>query len=259
MRIAIFSDVHGNPYACEAVLERIYSTDGVDKIIVAGDLCLGGSDPGKCIDLLQEAGVEAVYGNTEEYIKYPYQTPKDASHSRKWGKLQPAVIWVRLKLSRQQLDWINSLPFELTISPTSNPSDDLLIVHANPLDIELMIYPNLIEQQKLFGKIIQPDDDPALVNALKGLQANILAFGHFHYPSQRKWRDKTLVNVASCSLPGVDFDPTAHYTIFTFLKGEWLIEQYAVDYDVSKELEALKASDMPSKDFFLGYFGNQDI
>ena len=118
-----------------------------------------------------------------------------------------------------------------------------------------MIYPNIIEQHKLYGRVVQPDDDPALIDTLKDLRADILAFGHFHYPSQRKWRGKSLVNVASCSLPGVNFDRKAHFTIFTFLDGEWSIEPYAVEYDVDKELEALEAGDMPSKDFFIGYFG----
>ena len=44
MRIAVFSDVHGNLSALEAVLEDIKS-QSVDEIVFAGDLCMVGPRP----------------------------------------------------------------------------------------------------------------------------------------------------------------------------------------------------------------------
>ena len=84
MRIGVFSDIHGNPYACEAVLQAITVDGHFDTIVAAGDLCLGGSDPAKCVDLLEGSGVEAVYGNTDEYIFEPEKEPGDDLHRTKW-------------------------------------------------------------------------------------------------------------------------------------------------------------------------------
>lgn len=118
MRIAIFSDVHGNPSACEAVLQAIGNDGPFDRIIAAGDLALGGSDPARCLDLLMDSGVEAIYGNTDEYICRPEKTPGDLDHLKKWNEIITDVEWVRTKISSAQLDWLCSIPFDLTISPT---------------------------------------------------------------------------------------------------------------------------------------------
>jgi predicted phosphodiesterase len=255
MHIAIFSDVHGNPYACEAVLEAIRAQDSIDSIVFAGDLCLGGSDPAHCIYMLREANVITIYGNTEVYINHPEEYPKDENHYRKWDELKPAVDWVRSRLTSQQLDWLNSLPFQHSIFPTQEKKDELLVVHANPKNVEIMIYPDEEQQQALLGKVIQPDDDPDLIKTLTDTQARIIAFGHYHYPSQRLWKNKLLVNVGPCSLPGVDYNLHAHYSSFTFSNGEWSVSQHSIEYDVDREIWALRNSDMPSKDFFISYFG----
>ena len=92
MRIAVFSDVHGNPYACKAVLDAIEREGAFDARIAAGDLCLGGSDPGACVDMLRAAGVIGVYGNTEIYILHPEQTPNDELHRNNWDAIPP---WLR--------------------------------------------------------------------------------------------------------------------------------------------------------------------
>jgi predicted phosphodiesterase len=255
MRIAVFSDVHGNPYACETTLKSIRSEASCDAVVAAGDLCLGGSDPSACVDMLRDAGVRCVYGNTEVYINHPDQPPEDENHRSKWDKLQPAVYWTRSKLSADQLDWMSSLPFECNFSPTQNPVDDLLVVHANPKDVELMIYPGVSEQQRLWKKVRQPDDDPDLITILSDTVPNTIAFGHFHYPSTRRWRDKLLVNVASCSLPGVDYDRRVRYSLFDWKNGEWTVKQRWVEYETDQEINALYAREMPSKEFFIRYFG----
>jgi hypothetical protein len=254
MRLAIFSDVHGNAYACEAVLRAIAREGTCDAILAAGDLCLGGSDPSGCIERLAEAGVQGVYGNTELYLRFPDQLPPDELHRLMWKIIQPAAYWTLAKLSSKQQSWLFGLPFERRFSPTGQPGDDLLLVHANPIDVEMMIYPEESEQVRLWGEVRQPDGAPALQQSLGGVEARIIAFGHFHYAFQRPWGEKTLVDVACCSLPGIDHDRRARYTIFEWVKGKWGISPRRVDYKAEQEIAALQASDMPSKNNFLGYF-----
>ena len=45
MRLAILSDIHGNPIALDAVLADIRSRDGVDAYLVLGDFVALGYDP----------------------------------------------------------------------------------------------------------------------------------------------------------------------------------------------------------------------
>ena len=254
MRLAIFSDIHGNPYACEAVLHAIAREGAFDAILAAGDLCLGGSDPAGCVEQLMAAGVQAVYGNTEQYLRLPDQPPPDELHRSMWNIIQPAAYWTLARLSSEQLSWVFGLPFERRFSPTGRAGDDLILVHANPKDGEMMIYPSETEQLRMWGKVRQPDEAAELQQSLSGVKARVIAFGHFHYMFQRLWREKTLACVACCSLPAIDHDRRARYTIFEWVKTKWVICQQWVEYEAQKEIAALQACDMPFKDNFLRYF-----
>ena len=254
MRIAVFSDLHGNPYACQAVIDSLMVEGPFEATVVAGDLCLGGSNPALCLDLLGEIGALAVCGNTEAYLCNPEQTPRDDLHRKQWDVLLPPIHWTNGQLTGQQSTWIKTLPGECRFSPTGNPYVDLVVVHANPKNLELMIYPPLEEQARLDDEIYQPDDDPALCAVLADLQANVLAFGHFHYTSFHRWHNLNLVNVAACSLPTIDHDPRARYTIFTWMGTRWEFNRRWVPYEVDQELAALRTCGMPNWQRFADAF-----
>ena len=246
MRLAIFSDVHGNPYACEAVLKDIAARGKFDAVIAAGDICLAGSHPAECASMLSETGVLAVYGNTEEYLKFPQRVPPDELHRKMWEELIPVIHWTDSRLTPEQSSWLLNLPFNLRFSPTSRPQDDLVVVHANPKNCELMLYPSYDKQTSLYGEIQQWDDDPEVRNVFSGFDAGTLVHGHLHTLGVRKWYNKiTAVNVAPVSMPAIDHDRRARYSIFTWTDETWQIERCAVDYDVEKELSALRNCGMP--------------
>jgi predicted phosphodiesterase len=254
MRIAVFSDLHGNPYACRALLRALAVEGEFDHVIGAGDLLFGGSDPAACIDMLTEAGISAIVGNTEEYIQAPEVLPIDEMHRTKWDRLVPIAHWIGDQLGPERMEWVLDMPSNLTYSPTGDPTEDMLVVHANPLNNELQIQPSPEEQKRIFGQVIQPDDDPELVAHLEGLAVGVLVHGHLHYTTQRRWRDLWMVNVAPCSVAQVDGIEGARFTIFTWEEGEWRIERHLVKYDVSQEAAALRASDMPFKEDWAALF-----
>ncbi len=97
----------------------------------------------------------------------------------------------------------------LVTTAGAQAGDDLLLVHANPRDVEGMIYPAEAEQARLWDEVRQPDEAPELQRSMDGVQARLIVFGHFHYMFQRSWREKLLVDVACCSLPGIDHDRRA--------------------------------------------------
>ena len=100
-----------------------------------------------------------------------------------------------------------------------------------------MIYPAEKEQRRLWGEVRQPDTATELQEVMSGVAgAGVIAFGHFHYMFQRRWGEKTLVDVACCSLPGIDHDLRARYTIFEWVKTKWVIDQRRVEYEAQKEV-----------------------
>lgn len=245
MRLAIFSDIHGNRFALEAVLKAIASDGHFDAIVAAGDLSLGGADPAGCVDLLREVNAHAVYGNTDKYLTEPDNAPTDELHLKKWHHLRAQVDWALPLLGPERVSWLRTLPFELLFSPPPDFEDDLLVFHGNPKDIVDFIFPPPDQQPRYFGEVLQPDDDPGLKRLMKGVTARTCAFGHMHISSIRHWQGYTLVNVAPCALPSLEKDPRARYTIFDWKAGKWEITQRFVIYDYTQEVKALQTSGMP--------------
>jgi hypothetical protein len=134
------------------------------------------------------------------------------------------------------------MPFELRLSLTDDEADDLLVVHANPKDVQRPIFPNEDAQQAKAGRIIQPD--AKLSELLDGVTAKTIAFGHLHMPNVREVDGYQLVNISSASMPHDD-DWRAKYAILTFADGQWSVARRYVEYDVATMKRELLASGLP--------------
>lgn len=246
MRTAIFSDVHGNLTALEAVLADI-KQQLPDLIIFAGDLCLFGPRPAECLALVRAKDISAIYGNQDKPLcDQPPLSPQ--INQTEWEisqDLKEIVTWTRLQLTVEQRAWLHALPFQRRVSPITQPHDDLFIVHANPHDVEQHIYPPEARQKELYGNIRQPDDDPDLAHMLDEPVCGILAFGHVHVPNIRPWQDTKLVNISSVSL-AQDGDTRAKCGLFTWdNRAGWQTEHRYVAYDLDKELGIMAERQMP--------------
>ena len=242
MRIALFSDVHGNLSAFRAVRQAIESRSDIDRTIFIGDLCLFGPRPQECLVLLREMAVPAIVGNTDEWIRQPPPLPADMPDAQRPARrrLRDLCRWTAEQLTNESLAWLNVLrqTFQIRLTPSSDPADDLLIVHANPHNLLDIIFPALDRQRELYGAVRQSDDQ--LAPLLQGVSARTLAFGHLHIPGHRQWRDKTLFNISSVSLPG-DGDGRAKYAVLTWnADAGWDVEYQRIDYQVADEIEAFR-------------------
>lgn len=245
MRLAIFSDVHGNLTALEAVLADI-EAQAPDVTIFAGDLCVFGARPAECVARVRATEAISVYGNTDEWIyNLPLLSDDIAEEARRRTQMiHDAASWTQAQLSEADLAWLRTLPFHRRISPTINPRDDVLVVHANPIDVNQPIYPDEAAQKERLGEVKYSQRDEELRPLLHELIAGVLAFGHIHFPNVRQWRDLTLANISAVSLP-MDRDERAKYGLLTWENGRWRIEHRRVAYDVAAEQEALAAARPP--------------
>jgi len=221
MRIAVLSDLHGNLLALDACLADLESQGGAEGIVVAGDLCLDGPKPKKVLQRLEEIGAACVRGNKDRYLY------DDAAAEKLSSGETAQVGWTRRELGERWLGWLRELPFALRIGEDEN---QLLIVHANPLNDDEHLWPDA--------------DDATLTRLIGEERATAIAFGHLHLPYVRIWKGRMLVNVASAGLPK-DGDPRACYAIFTERDAGWQVKHRRVAFDVKRVATQLADSGIP--------------
>jgi putative phosphoesterase len=220
VRVAIFSDIHGNLVALDACLADLQAQGGADLIVAAGDLCLDGPKPKKVLQRLEEVNAQCLRGNTDRYLS-------DSESEAGEGVDDAQITWTRKDLGERWLEVLRILPFALRVGEDDN---QLLIVHANP---------------KTDDEHLWPDAEDSVLERLVGEEsATAIAFGHLHLPYVRLWRGKLLVNVASAGLPK-DGDPRACYAILTERRGGWQVKHRRVAFDVKRVATQLADCGIP--------------
>lgn len=114
MKVAVFSDIHGNYQALDAILNDI-KNENIDKIIFLGDSVSLGPCPNECIDRLIKENVIFINGNHELYLlnrKYYDEdmTEIEIEHN----------LWVLTKLDDEQLEFIEKQPLSYSLVINNN-------------------------------------------------------------------------------------------------------------------------------------------
>lgn len=219
MRIAVLSDIHGYSLALTRVLDKI-AQHRVDHLLVAGDLCEGGPDPAGVIAALSEADAECVYGNTDRDI---IENGRGSS-----------TAWARAQIGESGLEFLRSLPFSIRVPHPRHEGQreaDLLVVHANPTDVDRHLSPNASDREirEIVGDEV----------------ARTIAFGHLHVAYTRVVDDTTLVDVSAVGNPR-DGDLRPRYAIFEDTGDGWTFEMHYVDYPLEETREQMERSGMPN-------------
>ena len=222
MRIAIISDVHGNQLALEAVLQDLERQPDISQIIVAGDLCLNGPRPREVLSIIQKLHCPVIQGNVDADVAH--------HNAQKRIKKQDTISWTREQIGEDGIAYLATLPFyHLVVNTQGN---DLLVVHANPLNQDEAIY------------MTTPDSRLEVLLGNLAPTIGVLAFGHYHVAYQRRWRHLLLVDVGSCGLPR-DGDTRASYAILSWKDNAWQAEHRRVTYDVNATVKQLKQCGIP--------------
>ncbi len=209
-RIAIISDIHGNMPALEAVI-RDLDGQGVDEVLVGGDLVGRGPEGSRVVKQVRELGWPAIGGNHEDYLlSFRHrEVPDEWLHTREWA----AARWMAAELDDDDDDWLQRLPFSI-----ARPG--LRLVHGTPETNREGIGPWT--------------GDDEVKGHLAAVDEAVLVCAHTHRPQIHETEAGLVVNVGAVGLP-FNRDPRAQYAIFT-AGGDhgWRVEPRAVAYDRSR-------------------------
>lgn len=248
MRIALLSDIHGNPIALEAVLADIDAQGGAAAYWVLGDLAAIGPAPVAVLEWL--AGLpnaRFVRGNTDRYTVTGERPPRaptaadaqaDAGHLQTLLEIARSFAWTQGALAATGwLDWLADLPLEQRLVLPDGTR--LLGVHASPgRDDDPGVPPDI--------------DDGALRSLLHGCEADLVCVGHTHRPLDRLIDGIRVVNIGSVSNP---FPPDlrASYVLLDADERGYRIEHRRADYDRGAVLAALERARHPATAFVAGF------
>jgi putative phosphoesterase len=242
MRLALLSDIHGNPLALDAVLKDIESQGGVDAYWVLGDVAAIGYDPIGVIERVAAlADVRFVRGNTDRYIVTGERPLPTAAQVQQNLQLLPVFVeiaesfaWTKGAVSvTGWLDWLASFPLEQRL--TLPDSTRLLAVHAAPgTDDGDGIHAGL--------------SDDALRMLLYNCKADLVCVGHTHKPLDRCIDGVRVVNLGSVSNP-VAPDLRASYALLTATTSGYQLQMRYVEYDWQAVLAAIQQSGHTTKPY----------
>ena len=120
MKYVIFSDVHSNLEAFQAMLE-VCRREEAEKFICLGDIVGYNASPKECLHLLWSLDLIAmVRGNHDEYVALDDMEMPGVNPNARL-----AVIWTRSQLSAEERGWLGELPLRSTL-----PGLPITIVHA---------------------------------------------------------------------------------------------------------------------------------
>lgn len=138
MKLAVFTDIHGNLEALKTIINDIKSKN-VDEIICLGDTIGLGSESKECLDLIIENNIKMVLGNHE--LCALYGTDIDSSINSNVQKEH--YKWIRESLTTKEIDFLKKCPlyYEYNISYNNIIKNKKIIFSHYLLEDTSKLYP----------------------------------------------------------------------------------------------------------------------
>lgn len=231
MRYGIFSDVHSNLEALEAVINA-YKKEEIDKYLCVGDVVGYAANPKECIGKVKELVTITIAGNHDwanvDLFSLDYFNP-DAKE---------AIFWTKQNLNDNSRYFLETLKLIYQ-------DEDLTLVHGT------------LNEPQEFNYLV---DEYAAYETIRLLETDICFVGHSHVAGifiqdkdERvfycldsaigiKEENKYIVNVGSVGQPR-DRNPKAAYCIYDTEKKEIQIKR--VDYDIEATRKKIIAAGLP--------------
>ncbi len=217
MRIALWSDIHGNIVGLRAILKRLDQLGSADVLYALGDFLAIGPGTEDVIDLLIARQVQMVRGNWDEIFIDPNSYIARAAPNVR-ATIVRHFTWLQRNLSSQAQALLAGLPLhaELALAPQQR----LLVCHAAPHDP--------------WSDTRRADTPTTRLRDVYGrLDAEIVAYGHYHAHHVIPLDSKLLINVASVGMSRGNAGASA-FTLLEYADDRWTVQQYQVPFDVNE-------------------------
>jgi predicted phosphodiesterase len=219
MRIAALSDIHGNLWALDAVLEDVRGR-GVDLTVNLGDILSGALLPAETADRLMALELPTIRGNHERQVLSLDPERMGASDRHAFDSL-----------GESQRAWMAQLPAVLS------PLDGVFMCHATPYNDCDCYLEDLVDGE------LRPAPLDRIEERSRSCDAALILCGHSHLPRVVRLRTgQVVVNPGSVGIqaylghdPGPHAvevgSPHARYAILESTPRGWRADLVSVPYD----------------------------
>jgi len=232
MSIAVFSDIHGNLEALEAILKDIHKKRRqIKEIYFLGDAVTFGPDSSACLKLLKKHDVKCVIGNHEQrFIKYC----KTIAEMTVGGIKHKEYIYH--SLDNEDIEFIKSMPLERTLDFKGYK---LYFAHYSYDDKGVLSEDMDVFREDVLDKLFKKSD------------CDVVFYGHIHARKLYiRSGQKSYFNLGSSGCAKGDI---TNYTIFDVgrsVEGNFDIYRVQVKFNRAKFEKKMHLANMPEKEFF---------
>lgn len=223
MRIAIFSDIHGNVQALDAVLADV-ATQQPDAVYCLGDLVGYGANPNEVTERIRRDGMPTVIGNYDDGVGYD-RSECGCAYREESERLRGdrSLAWTKQHTTADNKAFLRTLAREIRFDADGKR---ILLVHGSPRAINEYLFED--RPVSSFQRLAQSSS------------ADIIVFGHTHKPYVKEVDGVVFLNDGSVGKPK-DGDWRACYAIID--KGHATLRR--VEYDVHAAAAAIRATELP--------------
>jgi predicted phosphodiesterase len=244
MRLAVFSDIHGNLTALEAVLQDMEQMGGIDLTWCLGDLAAFGPRPAECIRRLKALAevdegkkFKVIGGNTDRYLitgerpTFPIAENDEAFQKSRayWRRLNDAILWGVDQLSFEDYEFLKKINGH-ELGKKIDGYGYVIGYHAIPGNDETALFPDT------------PEDEAR--DFFLDREGWLGVGGHTHIQMDRNLGNWRAINVGSVGLP-MDVKGQAGWGLFTFEDGKVQVELRRVPFDAEAVITELGAAGYP--------------
>jgi predicted phosphodiesterase len=246
MKIALFSDIHANLPAMEAMFKDMDERNP-DAVYCLGDLVGYNIWPNEIIREIRKRKIPTIAGNYDFGVGRSsgdcgcaYKTEDDKNMGNQ------SIALTNHLIGAEERNYLRTLPAHIQLEYQLN-SDRLflLMVHGSP--------------RKINEYLFEDRDESSMIRIMESSHADIMFFGHTHKPYHRIFEYETegkkayrhAINLGSVGKPK-DGDPRGCYVMVhiseqssKFDKASIQVEFLRVAYDVEKAAKAVEDSVLP--------------
>lgn len=167
-RVALFSDIHGNLPALDAVLADI-ARSGVTEAYCLGDLVGYGPDPAGVVERMRASGIPTIKGNYDEGVG-ERRGDCGCYYATEQARVDGAasLAFTDAALDAADHEWLARLPGEIRFE---HEAIRVLLAHGSPRKINEYLLPDRSDAQ--------------LVRLAEQADADVVCVGHVHIPYHR--------------------------------------------------------------------------